>query len=140
MPTIRYRPTFFNPMDAHKAPLSAANDYRKLRSAAEEHLEHARHARQRGDHIAVAYHESRHAYLTSTKGKLATMLAARSGIQLGHQAGENFGLKIQKGFSPAKHTSTYTAFAGKHAPAAPKGGSRDNGGGIHHSKSNGRFV
>lgn len=147
MPTVRWRPTFFNPTDAHKAPLSAAHDLIKLRSAAAEHLEHARHARQRGDHIAVAYHESRHAYLTSTKGKLATVLAARTGVQLGHQAGETFGLNIKKGVSPIKHTNTYTLFAGKHEPPAPhrgrggkKGGGHGGGGGVHHDPSSGRFT
>lgn len=153
MPSIHYRATFFNPTKVHKAPLSVGIDALRLRSAAAEHLEHARHAKQRGDHIAVAYHESRHQYLTSMRGKAATLLAARTGIQVGHQAGETFGLNIKKGFSPVKHTHTRTLFGGgaakPAAPApAPKGGGRKKGGGgghgggggVKHSSTTGRFV
>lgn len=139
MPSIHYRTTFVNPTTLHKQVLSSGHDLLKMRTAAAEHLEHARHARERGDHIAVAYHESRHAYLSSTKGKLATLMAARTGIQVGHQAGENFGLNIKKGWSPDKHTHTRTLFKGK-PKGGGGGGSHGGGGGVHHSSSTGRFV
>lgn len=136
MPSIHYRTTFFNPTKL--GGLSAAHDLIKLRSAAAEHLEHARHAKQRGDHIAVAYHESRHQYLTSTKGKLATMLAARTGVGIGRQSGETFGLNIKKGWSPAKHTHTRTVFRNKSKGGGDSGGG--GGGGIHHDPNSGRFT
>ena len=133
---FHYRTTYLNPLKSHSPAslITAGVDVARLRSAAKEHAEMARHARQRGDHIAAAYHQSCHEYLSTAKGKAATILAARTGIGIGSQAGEHFGLNISKGWSPTKHTNTYRVSA-----SVKKKETTGHGGGRQHRKSNGQF-
>ena len=142
--TVSYRPTFFNPMKVGTGGIGMVKDYAKLRSLAAEHAQHARHAAARGDHIAQMYHESRAKHLSSARGKVATMLSARTGIGIGRHAGETFGTGIKHGWSPAKHVGTYTAHIGRSGGAKPSrggssGGGGGGGGGVHRD-SHGRFA
>lgn len=140
MPRISYRTTYMNPakLTSTTSMATAGLDLMRMRSAALDHKEHARHARARGDHIAAAYHESRHQYLSSMKGKAATLLSARTGLNIGHQAGEHFGLNITKGFSPLAHVGTrsFGGGAAKAKPATPHGGGLR---GRQHRRSDGKF-
>lgn len=133
--TVSYRPTFFNPMKVGTGGIGLAKDYAKLRSLAADHMQHARRAAARGDHIAAMYHESRAKHLSTIRGKAATILSARTGVGIGRHAGETFGTGIKHGWSPVKHVGTYTA----HISRSGGIGGGVGGGGVHRD-SHGRFA